>query len=151
MAVSDGPAQEVSNTKLCLNDGLQCQSLSSQEAEQIILRNQMLQGKITAKSEKKMARLMAVAAKKEEKIRAAELKKRRQLEEKTRKELEKVNRAELKEKKKREAKEEKQKNWRGREQKRRGPRQDSPDVVSSESVPAQRNSILNFLLILRIS
>ncbi|XP_041957845.1 eukaryotic translation initiation factor 4 gamma-like [Alosa sapidissima] len=150
MAVSDGPAQEVSNTKLCLNDGLQCQSLSSQEAEQIILRNQMLQGKITAKSEK-MAHLMAVAAKKEEKIRAAELKKRRQLEEKTRKELEKVNKAELKEKKKREAKEEKQKNWSGREQKRRGPRQDSPDVVSSESVPAQRNSILNFLLILRIS
>ncbi|XP_062381389.1 calponin homology domain-containing protein DDB_G0272472-like [Sardina pilchardus] len=106
MAVSDGPAQEVSDTKN--HDGLQCLSFSSQRTEQIIVRNQTLQGQITAKSEKKMARLMAVAAKKEEKIRAAELKKRRQLEEKTRKELEKVNKAELKKKKRREAKEKKE-------------------------------------------
>ncbi|XP_041964939.1 uncharacterized protein LOC121723388 [Alosa sapidissima] len=94
--VSDGPAQEVNDThiKLSLDDCLQSLSFSSQKAEQIIVQNQMLQAKIDAKLDKKMARLVAEAIKKEEKIRAAELKKRRQMEEKTRKKLEEIQKAE---------------------------------------------------------
>ncbi|XP_041964933.1 uncharacterized protein LOC121723383 [Alosa sapidissima] len=108
--VSDGPAQEVNDThiKLSLDDGLQSLSFSSQKAEQVVVQNQMLQAKIDAKFDKKMARLVAEAIKKEEKIRAAELKKRRQMEEKTRKKLEEIQKAELKEKKRREAKEKKE-------------------------------------------
>ncbi|KAG5273206.1 hypothetical protein AALO_G00148830 [Alosa alosa] len=108
--VSDGPAQEVNDIqiKLSLDDGLQSLSFSSQKAEQVVVQNQMLQAKIDAKLDKKMARLVAEAIKKEEKIRAAELKKRRQMEEKTRKKLEEIHKAELKEKKRREAKEKKE-------------------------------------------
>ncbi|XP_041966918.1 caldesmon-like [Alosa sapidissima] len=107
--VSGGPAQEVSNTnKSCLNDGLQSLSFSSQRAEQIIVQKQTFQGKIDTKFEKKMARLVSEATKKEEKIKAAEMKKRMQLEEKTRKELDRIHKAELKEKKRKGAKEKKE-------------------------------------------
>ncbi|KAG5264509.1 hypothetical protein AALO_G00255030 [Alosa alosa] len=87
-----------------LNDGLQS-FISRKDLEHIIAKNQMLKGKIDLKFEKKMQQHMAEVLKKQQKIRAAELKKKRKLEEKTRKELEKVHKAELKEKQKKEAKE----------------------------------------------
>ncbi|XP_062402691.1 UPF0741 protein SAR0599-like [Sardina pilchardus] len=106
---SDGPAQEVSNTnKSGFTDGLQSLSPSSPKAEEVIGKHQALQGKSDTKFAKKMARLVAEATKKEEKIKAAEQKKRMQLEEKTRKQLEKLQKAELEKQRRKEAKEKKE-------------------------------------------
>ncbi|XP_041924662.1 vicilin-like seed storage protein At2g18540 [Alosa sapidissima] len=99
--------RKLQDNRVCLNDGLQS-FINRKQIEEVIVQDQTLKGEIDVEFDKKMERHMTEALKKQEKLRAAAMKKKVKLEEKTRKVLEKVQKAELKEKQRKEAKERKE-------------------------------------------
>ncbi|XP_062386294.1 caldesmon-like [Sardina pilchardus] len=99
--------RKVQDNRPCLNDDLQS-FINHQKIEEVIVENLTLKGEIDQEFDKKMERHMMETLKKQEKCKAAALKKKVKLEEKTRKALQKVQKAELKEKLRQEAKERKE-------------------------------------------